>query len=191
MRGIAIIGLNGGGKSTLSHGLAKKINYIEIDLEDCYFPEQSQSRKWALDHNTILETKHLGALPFSKPRSKDAVENLLMEKINDYPNFVISSVSMNWYKHILASIDMIFWVQTPLEERLKRIQHREQRRFGSRVLEGGDMYQQQLDFLEVVAHKESISLEENVLKVDCPVIQIDGTLPISQNIDYMVSCIGK
>ncbi len=38
--GIAIVGLNGSGRSTLGHALAKELNYYEIDVEDYYFPEQ-------------------------------------------------------------------------------------------------------------------------------------------------------
>ncbi|MDY3274855.1 MAG: hypothetical protein SOX33_03545 [Agathobacter sp.] len=49
VQGIAIFGLNGGGKSTLAHALAKQTGYFEMDVEDYYFPEQKKSRKWALD----------------------------------------------------------------------------------------------------------------------------------------------
>ncbi len=48
MNGVAILGLNGGGKSTLAHALAKHIGYYELDVEDCYFPEQSSTFAYAL-----------------------------------------------------------------------------------------------------------------------------------------------
>lgn len=41
IQGIAIFGLNGGGKSTLAHALAKQIDYFEIDIETIIF----QSKK--------------------------------------------------------------------------------------------------------------------------------------------------
>ena len=47
--GIAIVGLNGSGKSTIGHALAKELSYYEIDVEDYYFPEQKESRRAALD----------------------------------------------------------------------------------------------------------------------------------------------
>jgi adenylate kinase family enzyme len=34
IQGIAIFGLNGGGKSTLTYDLAKQIGYFEMDVED-------------------------------------------------------------------------------------------------------------------------------------------------------------
>ena len=35
--GIAIMGLNGCGKSTLAHEISKRLNYFEMDVEDYYF----------------------------------------------------------------------------------------------------------------------------------------------------------
>lgn len=70
VQGIAIFGLNGGGKSTLAHALAKQIDYSEMDVEDYYFPEQKESRKYALDNNSMIATEHSDELPFSNPRTK-------------------------------------------------------------------------------------------------------------------------
>ena len=39
IRGIAIMGLNGCGKSTLAHAIAKRLDFYEMDVEDYYFPE--------------------------------------------------------------------------------------------------------------------------------------------------------
>lgn len=182
MNGIVILGLNGGGKSTLAHALAKEIEYYELDVEDCYFPEQSKSRKWSLDHECTISTEHLGPLPFSEPRSKKEVEAIIMREIEVNPKFIISGVTMNWKDVILSKIDIAFWVVTPVEERLKRVQAREEKRFGSRVLDGGDMYLQQLEFKKMVESKKDKMIEESVAKLDCPVIVIDGTLSVSQNI---------
>ena len=183
MNGIAILGLNGGGKSALAHALAKQIGYFELDVEDCYFPEQSKSRKWPLENESILETEHLGPQPFSNPKSKSEVEAVIMRTINDNPKFIISGVTMNWNDEILSSIDIAFWVDTPIDERLNRIQAREEKRFGSRVLNGGDMFLQQLEFLKIVESKDSKLIEECVVKLDCPVIVIDGTLSVLHNIE--------
>lgn len=185
MNGIAILGLNGGGNPTLAHALAKQIDYYELDVEDCYFPEQSISRKWSLENKCTIATEHLGPLPFSKPRLKKEVEAEIMRAINANPKFIISGVTMNWNDEVLSQIDIAFWVITPVEERLKRIQSREEKRFGTRVLDGGDMYIQQLEFKKVVENKKAKIIEESIAKLDCPVIVIDGTLSVSHNIDFM------
>ncbi|MBN2797403.1 MAG: AAA family ATPase [Clostridia bacterium] len=192
MRGIAIMGLNGGGKSTLAHALAKEIGYFELDVEDCYFPEQRESRKFVLENDHAIETEHLGLLPFSNPRSKSEVEEIIINIIKTNPNFILSGVTMNWDEKILSKIDLAFWIQTPVEVRLQRIQAREEKRFGSRVLHGGDMFLQQEAFKEVVKNRDIKSVEESVSKFGCPVIVIDGMYSVENNLKIVkenISCI--
>lgn len=141
IQGIAIFGLNGGGKSTLTHALANP--------------------------------------------------SAIIEKIKMHPKFIISGVTMNWSDEILSRIGIAFWVQTPLEERLNRIKLREEKRFGARVQEGGDMYKGQMDFRKWVESRDLSSLEESALKLLCPVIVIDGTLPVSQNLEKMIEILVK
>ena len=186
IRGIAIFGLNGGGKSTLTHALAKRIGYFEMDVEDYYFPEQQESRKWTLENNSVIATEHLGELPFSKPRSKTEVQTAIMKDVEVHPEFIMSGVTMKWNEEIMSHIDIAFWVQTPLEERLKRIQAREEKRFGARVLEGGDMYEQQVEFRNVVENRDSKAVEDCAKKFVCPVIVLDGTLPVEENLEKMI-----
>ena len=186
IQGIAIFGLNGGGKSTLTHALAKQIGYFEMDVEDYYFPEQRESRKWALENNSVIDTELLDELPFSNPRTKNEVQTAIMENIKTHPRFIISGVTMNWSDEILSRIEIAFWVQTPLEERLKRIQAREEKRFGARVLDGGDMFAQQIEFRKVVANRDSNAVEECSMKLDCPVIVIDGTLSVIHNLEKII-----
>ena len=186
VQGIAIFGLNGGGKSTLAHVLAKRLEYFEMDVEDYYFPKQRESRKRALDNRNGIGTEQSGELPFSNPRTKSEVQDALMEDIKKHPKFVLAGVTMNWCEEVLSCVEIAFWVQTPLEERLKRIQAREEKRFGTRVLEGGDMYEQQKAFRKVVENRDLKTVEECAKKFRCPVIILDGTIPINQNLEVIV-----
>lgn len=186
IKGIAIFGLNGGGKSTLTHALAKQTGYFEMDVEDYYFPQQKESRKWALENNGVIDTDHLEQLPFSNPRTKNEVQAAILENIRTHPRFIISGVTMNWSDEILSRIAIAFWVQTPLEERLKRIQAREEKRFGVRVLDGGDMFGQQMEFRKKVKNRDSKDVEECAMKLDCPVIVIDGTLSVTHNLENII-----
>ena len=186
VQGIAIYGLNGGGKSTLTHALAKTMGYYEMDVEDYYFPEQRESRQWALENSDVINTDHLGKLPFSNPRSKSEVENAILDDIEAHPNFILSGVTMNWSDEILSHINIAFWIQAPLEERLKRINRREEKRFGPRVLLGGDMYKQQIEFQNVVANRDLKSVEESTTKLRCPIIIVDGLLPVTKNVQKIM-----
>lgn len=186
IKGIAIFGLNGGGKSTLTHALAKQTGYFEMDVEDYYFPQQKESRKWALENNGVIDTDHLEQLPFSTPRTKNEVQAAILENIRTHPRFIISGVTMNWCDEILSHIDIAFWIQTPLEERLNRIRAREEKRFGARVLDGGDMFLQQMEFRKKVKNRDSKDVEECAMKLDCPVIVIDGTLSVTHNLENIM-----
>ncbi|WP_349670608.1 AAA family ATPase [Lacrimispora sp.] len=186
IQGIAVFGLNGGGKSTLTHALAKQTGYFEMDVEDYYFPQQRESRKWALENNSVIHTDQSDELPFSNPRTKGEVQTAMMENIKTHPRFIISGVTMNWSNEILSRIDIAFWVQTPLEERLKRIQSREEKRFGPRVLDGGDMFAQQMEFREIVINRDLKKVEECAVKLGCPVIVIDGTLSVMHNLEKII-----
>ena len=181
--GIAIFGLNGAGKSTLTHALAKELNYYEMDVEDYYFPEQKESRRNALENITTYATDFSEKLPYSNSRSKEEVQEALLKDIKEHPDFIIAGVNMNWCEEILSRIEFAFWVKAPLEKRLERIQYREEKRFGARALQGGDMYEQQKEFRKVVASREEKSLEACVQKFSCPVVILDGTLPVDTNIE--------
>ena len=183
INGIAVFGLNGSGKSTLTHALSKQISYLEMDVEDYYFPQQRESRRSALENNSVIENDQLDELPFSNPRTKNEVQIAILEDIKIHRRFIISGVTMDWCDEILSRIGIAFWVQTPLEERLKRIQAREEKRFGARVLDGGDMYEQQMEFREMVKNRNLNEVEECAMKLSCPVIVIDGTLSVIHNLE--------
>lgn len=189
--GIAILGLNGSGKSTLAHALAEQINYFEMDVEDYYFPEQKASRRQALENHRIMHTSDLGDLPFSNPRTRQEVQDVISKDIKTHPQFIISGVTMNWSDEILSYIDIAFLIQTPLEERLRRIQAREEKRFGMRVLAGGDMYTQQINFRNVVKNRDPKSVEESAKKLGCSVIIMDGTRPVAENLERIIDHLNR
>lgn len=186
IHGIAIFGLNGGGKSTLNRALSKRIGYFEMDMEDYYFPEQKESRTRALDNFISSESELEDVLPFSKPRTKNEVQSAIIKDIKKHPKFIISSVNMNWCDEILDRINIAFWVHAPLDERLKRIHKREEKRFGARVLDGGDMFTQQMEFHKVVEKRDLKGVEEFARKLSCPIIVIDGTLSVADNLEKII-----
>lgn len=187
IRGIAIMGLNGCGKSTLAHAIGKKLDFYEMDVEDYYFPEQKYSRQAILEHHHEVECKYKGELPYSAPRSKNEVQKMIREDIEKHPQFIISGVTMNWEENILSIIDVVFILEVPTNERVRRVQQREELRFGSRVMFGGDMYEQQKEFRDIIANKSSHSVEESANKIQCKKVKLDGTKSIDENVGVVLS----
>lgn len=175
------MGLNGAGKSTLAHALAKTCGFFEMDVEDYYFPEQREARRLALE-NCSVDGFDDGNIPFTDSKTKDEVEKAILRDMKLHPKFVLAGVTMNWCDEILAKIDMAFVIQTSREERLNRIHQREAKRFGPRVLEGGDMFEQQAQFRAMAASRNFRMVEESAQKIGCPVVLLDGMLPIEENI---------
>lgn len=173
--GIAIIGLNGAGKSTIAHVLAKKLHYFEIDVEDYYFPAQRSSRINALEGKTSADANFI---PYLSPKAKSEVEFAIRKDINCNPQFVLSGVTLNWSESILSQIDIVFYLHVPLNERLQRIRSREAQRFGSRILPGGDMYEQHIEFLNKVENRSKQEITRSLENLTCPVVNVENLLPL-------------
>ncbi|MBQ1196035.1 MAG: AAA family ATPase [Clostridia bacterium] len=156
--GIAIVGLNGSGKTTLGRALTDALGYFRIDVEDYYFPAE-------------------GA--FNEARSRDEVEQLMLEDIEKNGNFVLSSVCADF-----ASIEkyycLIVYLEAPKEMRLDRIRKRSIDRFGERVLPGGDLYESEENFFAFAAKRTPEKIENWLPKCTCPVLRIDSTKPVSE-----------
>lgn len=187
--GIAIFGLNGCGKSTLNHVLCSKIGFYEMDVEDYYFPEQKESRRWALDHSELRPARHKGQLPYEQPCTKAQVEAALLQDMAVHPQFVLSCVQMSWSDTLLHQINLAFFVQAPLNLRLERIQTREEKRFGSRTKPGGDMFEQQRSFRKMAESRDTATVETFAKRLSCPVITLDGTQPIAENVQQMLNAL--
>lgn len=48
------------------------------------------------------------------------------------------------------------------------------------------MYEQEEAFFEFVASKAENTVEEWVRLLNCPIIRIDGTKPIEENLDFII-----
>ena len=185
IRGIAIMGLNGCGKSTLAHAIAKRLDFYEMDVEDYYFPEQKNSRQAVLEQQYDVKCEYKGELPYSMPCSAKEVQEMIRNDIEKHQQFVISGVTMNWDEDILSVIDVAFILEVPAQERVKRVQHREEVRFGSRVMSGGDMYEQQKAFRDIIANRSNERVDESADRLQCKKVRLDGT----KSIEESISCI--
>ena len=183
--GIAIVGLNGSGKSTLGHALAKELDYYEIDVEDYYFPEQKESRRAALDGVYEENCDYLGDKPYSLARTKEEVEEGIARDIAVHPRYILTGVTLNWSEKILSTIKVVFWLKTGTDERVRRIKDREEKRWGDRVAEGGDMYEQQKSFRELIAGFTDEKVKDSIDKICCEVVELDGSLPVQRNMEVI------
>ncbi len=106
---------------------------------------------------------------YASPRTQEEVEELLLRKIKVHENFVFASVLIDVPKNI----------------RIQRVKNRSFQKFGNRMLLGGDLYEQEEAFFNFVESRAENTVEEWIQCLKCPIIRIDGTKPIEENIYYI------
>ncbi|MCM1540297.1 MAG: hypothetical protein NC121_03460 [Blautia sp.] len=59
-------------------------------------------------------------------------------------------------------------------------------KFGGRMLPGGDLHEQEKRFFQLVESRPEDMVEEWIRSLECPVIRIDGTKPVEENVEFIV-----
>ena len=166
--GIIICGLNGTGKSTLGMALAKELKFHFIDNEDLFFPKKNPKYMYA------------------SPRSHVEVGKLLLTEIKAHENFIFASVKGDYGENIYPFFQYAVLIDVPKEIRIQRVKNRSFQKFGNRMLPGGDLYEVEERFLSLVKSRAENTVEEWIQSLSCPIIRIDGTRPIKENIHFII-----
>ena len=159
--GIIIFGANGSGKTTLGREVARILNFKHMDIEDYHF-EKSE-------------------IPYTVERSREECLALLLTDIERFTTFVLSAVTGDFGDIIPQYYKLGVLISAPLDLRLERIKQRELERHGTRVHECGDMYKQQLKFIDFVTHRDLSRIDEWAETLSCPIIRVDGTIDLQVN----------
>lgn len=167
-KGIIICGLNGTGKSTLGKALAEKLHFYFIDNEDLYFPKTDAHYMYA------------------SPRTREEVEKILFREIKTHENFIFASVKGDYGEAVYPFFQYAVLIEVPKDIRIKRVKKRSFEKFGNRMLPGGDLYEQEEKFFNLVSSRAENTVEEWVKSLNCPIIRIDGTKSIEENIDFIM-----
>lgn len=166
--GIIVCGLNGAGKSTLGKALAERLHFYFIDIEDLYFPKTDP------------------AYIYAAPRTRKDVEKRLLHEIKEQESFILSSVKGDYGEAVLSFFQYAVLMDVPKELRIERIQNRSFQQFGNRMLSGGDLYEQEERFFDFVKSRAEDTVEKWVQSLTIPVIRIDGTKSVEENINRII-----
>jgi adenylate kinase family enzyme len=159
--GILVFGANGSGKTTLGRALARVLRFKHMDIEDYYFRES--------------------AIPYTNPRPREDCLRLMLADIGKHRSFVLSAVTGDFGEEIASMYGLAVYITAPKEVRMRRIEQREYDRFGDRVREGGDMYEQQLEFRAWAASRPLSKIDEWAQTLACPLVRVDGTKAVTEN----------
>lgn len=166
--GIMVCGLNGAGKSTIGKALAKKLHFYFIDNEELYFPKTNPNYIYA------------------SPRTRKEVEQLLFSEIKTHENFIFASVKGDYGKVSAPFFQYVVLIHVPKDIRIQRVKNRSFQKFGNRMLYGGDLYEQEKRFFDFVESRAENTVEEWVQSLHQPIIRINGTKSIEENINLII-----
>lgn len=173
IKGILVCGLNGAGKSTLGRALAESLGYRFIDVEDLYFPKT--------DPNYL----------FASPRTEDEFRELLKAEVTAHDNFVLASVKCSYDKVVTDRFDLAVRIDVPKQIRMARVRSRSYEKFGERMMPGGDLYEIEENFFREIDSRTDDLIENEIKFLSCPVIRVDGTKPIDENVNFIIGEINK
>ena len=162
--GIIICGMNGSGKSTLGRALAETLGWRFIDNEDLYFPKADPAH------------------PFAVQRTQEEVEALLLDEVRRDDRFVFAAVRGNYGEAVLPHYKAAVLVEVPRDVRLERVRARSFGKFGERMLPGGDLYESEKAFYDLIAARPEDYAVRWLDRVDIPVLRVDGTRPVGENV---------
>ena len=167
-KGIIVCGLNGCGKSTLGRALAKELGFAFLDNEDLYFNRTEDSA------------------PYTDPCTRREAEARLQEILNGCGSFVFAAVRGDYGREILERTEYVVYIEVPAQIRRQRLRRRSFDKFGNRMLPGGDLYEAEDQFFSKAASRTDAYVEDWLRSLDCPVIRVDGTKAIEENLSYLV-----
>ncbi len=167
-KAIHILGASGSGTTTLGEVLRDRFGYTLLDSDDFFWLPTDPK--------------------FTTPRPVEERQRLLSEAIAKAEKWVLSGSSCRWGDRFIPLFEKVILVETPTEIRIERLKRRELDRFGKRVLPGGDMYKDHREFLAWAERYDSAGPEQRsramheewLRKVTCPVVVVDGTLPVDE-----------
>lgn len=160
---IHIFGASGSGTTTLASVLSKRLDFYHMDT----------------DHYYWLPTDPM----FTEKRPVPERIRLMNADIDASGNGAVISGSLTgWGDPLIPRFTLVVRVVTDAQTRIERLTKREFQRFGQRILEGGDMYAQHLEFLEWAGRydtggmnmrsKQTHDAWQSVLP--CPAIEVNG-----------------
>ena len=100
---------------------------------------------------------------------------------------MFAAVKGNYGDRLPAFLDHVILIEVPKEVRSQRVRDRSFQKFGDRVLPGGDLYETEQKWYALTDSRPDDYVTRWLDTVRCPVIRIDGTLPVEENLRILLS----
>lgn len=168
---IHIFGASGSGTTTLARAICETYRYSHLETDNYFWIPTDP--------------------PYKTMRTHDERQNLMKIDIDKNERCVISGSLCgrgdSWGDIFIPLLDLAIFIDTPTDIRINRLEEREYRRWGERILPGGNMYEDHISFIEWAKTYDVAGLDQRsrtlhmqwIKKLPCPTVTVDGTLPIA------------
>jgi adenylate kinase family enzyme len=153
---IHVAGASGTGTSTLGKAFAEATGAQWLDLDDFYWLSTSP--------------------PFQVKRSKAERLALLVERIRESPDVVVSGSLMQWGREVEDGWDLIVFLTAPTPVRIDRLRAREMARYGS-VNPEFLVWAERYDDPDFTGRSRALH-ERWLAERSCPILRLDAELPL-------------
>lgn len=169
MRGIIILGSAGSGKTTLGKYVADEMAIPFLDIDEYIWRNDTE-------------------IPYTVMYSKEEKITNLMEAVQKTKVFVMAGSMYSFHEYFDHMFLLAVYLTADAELRVKRVHEREQKKFGDRILPGGDMYDVHKQFLRDVANYDGDVASCNsgqhewwLSQMICPILRLDGGNSLENN----------
>jgi adenylate kinase family enzyme len=168
-RRIHVTGASGSGVTTLGRALADALALPHHDTDDYFWQPTTP--------------------PYRTQRDAADRWRLMGEMFLPRADWVLSGGLVGWGDALIPDFDLVVFLVTPLEVRMRRLRAREATHFGAEaVARGGWRHEETESFIEWASHYEDGSREGRNLarheawlaKLPCPVLRLDGSRPLAE-----------
>ena len=172
--GIMITGAPGAGKTTLGELTAKELGYIFLDIDEYMWRKDTE-------------------IPFSEMYPRDEKISRLMDAVSKCEHFVMAGSMDSFHEHFDPFFKLVVHLKADTVVRKARVREREFKRYGSRILEGGDMHDKHESFLSDLSGYDlgrgGCTLQQHELwmkSLRCKVIKLDGADDLHENVKRII-----
>lgn len=176
--GIIIFGSAGSGKTTLGKIVAKALSFPYFDIDDYI---------WRIDTDE----------PYTVMFSREEKADRLMEAISRAEHFVMAGSMDSFHTPFDPLFELAVHLTADKDIRLARVSQRAYEKFGDRILEGGDLYQNHRRFLDGVSRYDAdgspnLSTHAEWAKaLSCEVLRLNGADRLTKNGDLIVEAYNR
>ena len=168
---IHVTGASGSGTTSLGRLIAESYGHRHLDTDDFFW----------------LATDPL----YTQKRPVVDRLQLLRDALGGADRWILSGSLVDWGDPLIPEFQLVVYVSTPTDVRLARLRAREAARYGEdAVARGGERHEATEAFLAWAGRYDDGGLDVRsralheawLTKVMCPVLRVDGTLPLEENV---------